>query len=89
MIVGYDWVLLDPVYLRNKKNPVEIQRWRQFFSKIGLTDFIALKQVNVEISNENIVSWLYMLFLGFIIPHCKQNRYKYMHEVEPKLLECQ
>uniref|UniRef100_A0A8W8JQP2 Protein NO VEIN C-terminal domain-containing protein n=1 Tax=Magallana gigas TaxID=29159 RepID=A0A8W8JQP2_MAGGI len=54
VLPGYDWVLLDPVYLRNKKNPVEIQRWRQFFSKIGLTDFIALKQVNVEISNENI-----------------------------------
>ncbi|XP_056016364.1 uncharacterized protein LOC125663893 [Ostrea edulis] len=53
---GYDWILLDSIYLQNKRNPVEIQKWRGFFTKIGVTDFIEVKQMRVEISTENINS---------------------------------
>ena len=63
---GYDWVLLDPVYLQNKRNPVEIQKWRQFFMKLGLTDFISVRQVNVKISADNIVSWIQCLSVFLI-----------------------
>ncbi|XP_061196696.1 uncharacterized protein LOC133204972 [Saccostrea echinata] len=56
VLPGYDWILLDPVYLRNTRNPIEIQKWRDFFIKIWVTDFIAVKQVKVEISAEDISS---------------------------------
>lgn len=59
-------MLLDPVYLQNKRNPVEIQKWRQFFIKLGLTDFISVRQVNVKISANNIVSQIQCLSVFLI-----------------------
>ena len=59
-------MLLDPVYLQNKRNPVEIQKWRQFFIKLGLTDFISVRQVNVKISADNIVSQIQCLSVFLI-----------------------
>ncbi|XP_062567288.1 uncharacterized protein LOC134229558 [Saccostrea cucullata] len=56
VLPGYEWILLDPVYLRSTRTLVELQKWRDFFIKIGVTDFIAVKQVKVEISAENISS---------------------------------
>jgi hypothetical protein len=58
IFVGYDWTLLDSIYLQNKekRNPIKIEKWRVFFLKIGVTDFIEVKKTKVEISTENIVS---------------------------------
>lgn len=57
--------MLDSIYLQNKRNPVEIQKWQVFFTKIGVTDFVEVKQMRVEISAENIVSRLQMLLKSF------------------------
>ncbi|VDI46757.1 Hypothetical predicted protein [Mytilus galloprovincialis] len=51
---GYDWILLDSVYIQNMANQVEKQKWHKFFSRLGVTDFITVRPVQVELDSESV-----------------------------------
>ncbi|KAK3086464.1 hypothetical protein FSP39_018803 [Pinctada imbricata] len=53
---GYNWTLLDAVYLRNVTSHIEVQRWREFFLKLGITDTLAIRNKRVPLSDQLIKS---------------------------------
>ncbi|XP_021342125.1 uncharacterized protein LOC110442712 isoform X2 [Mizuhopecten yessoensis] len=53
---GYDWILLDSVYLNNCKSNPDKQRWHSFLSKLGVTNFLCVRSEKVQIDNTLISS---------------------------------
>ncbi|KAK3589090.1 hypothetical protein CHS0354_017428 [Potamilus streckersoni] len=46
---GYDWILLDGCYLMNSSNQLDVHRCREFFIKLGVTDFLDVKKEYVQL----------------------------------------
>jgi len=55
LFLGYDWCLIDSVYIQNVTNNADKQRWHKFFSRLGVTDFITVRHVQVELDSESVV----------------------------------
>ncbi|XP_060075304.1 uncharacterized protein LOC132554994 [Ylistrum balloti] len=53
---GYEWILVDSVYLTNCKTSHEIQRWHSFLSKLGVTNFLCVRSEKVPIDAASISS---------------------------------
>ncbi|XP_064610417.1 uncharacterized protein LOC135474759 [Liolophura sinensis] len=53
---GYDWVFLDPVYLNFAHGASDLQSWREFFTKLGVVDFLSVKPRKIHLTAENIGS---------------------------------
>ncbi|CAC5410109.1 unnamed protein product [Mytilus coruscus] len=51
---GYDWCLLDSVYIRDQSSNTEKQKWHKFFCRLGITDFIIVRPVLVELDSESV-----------------------------------
>jgi len=54
-LTGYDWVLLDPCYIAGKQTETFRWQWRDFFIKLGITDFFALKSVHLSFTQKQLV----------------------------------
>ncbi|XP_069113795.1 uncharacterized protein [Argopecten irradians] len=53
---GYDWILLDSVYLNNCRNNSTIQRWHRFLTKLGVTNFLCVRSEKIPIDANSISS---------------------------------
>ncbi|XP_076112450.1 uncharacterized protein LOC143080482 isoform X2 [Mytilus galloprovincialis] len=51
---GYDWCLLDSVYIRDQSSSTEKQKWHKFFCRLGITDLITVRPVQVELDSESV-----------------------------------
>ena len=57
---------MDAVYLQGSTAGYVTQQWRDFFLKLGVIDFLAVKQVKVTIMSEDMVcnqvlgTWLFL-----------------------------
>ena len=56
MFAGYDWLLVDQVYLMRSKTSLDVQTWHAFLAALGVQDLIAITQATVTVSREDIVS---------------------------------
>ena len=52
---GYDWTLVDAVYLQGSTAGYVTQQWREFLERLGVIDFLAVKQDKVTIKHEDMV----------------------------------
>ena len=56
---GFDWTLLDSVYLQNVHRKLEVQKWRDFFTRLGVTDSVSVRSRRVEITQDVLVRYVY------------------------------
>ena len=49
-------MLLDGVYLAGSSQ-LGIKQWHDFFSQLGVTDFLSVKPVSVHLTKTDMVSW--------------------------------
>ena len=54
-LTGYDWVLLDSRYLAGVETEISRRQWRDFFSKLGVIDFLSLKAVHLSFTEKELV----------------------------------
>ena len=54
--LGYDWTLLDAVYLQGSNMLHVAQQWRQFFEDIGVLDFLATERTTHTLTPQQLVS---------------------------------
>ncbi|XP_046338389.2 protein NO VEIN-like isoform X3 [Haliotis rufescens] len=52
---GYDWVLLDAVYLNQAVSPLDVHRWHDFFLQLGVTDFLNITATDVQLTRESMM----------------------------------
>ncbi|XP_041376442.1 protein NO VEIN-like isoform X2 [Gigantopelta aegis] len=52
---GYNWVLLDSVYLAGC-NPLGVKQWHDFFVQLGVTDFLSIKPVSVHLTKTDMAN---------------------------------
>lgn len=50
---GYDWVFLDNCYVKGISQKSVIQSWHEFLSKLGVTNFLAVKSISVLVNPQN------------------------------------
>ena len=53
---GYDWVLLHECYLREKYTPHNVLSTRQFFTQLGVVDFLSVQETIEVMTLEQLVS---------------------------------
>lgn len=66
---GLNWVLVDTVYLERCKTNLDIQTWRNFFSKLGVTDVLSVREEKATVTHQDIVSvisWKLIVILIFL-----------------------
>ncbi|XP_067652769.1 uncharacterized protein [Haliotis asinina] len=52
---GYDWVLLDAVYLNQAVSPHDVRQWHDFFLQLGVTDFLNITVTDVHLDRESMM----------------------------------
>jgi len=71
-ISGYDWTLLDTCYLPSPLSQVAMQSWHNFFTKLGVEDFISIRQTDVTIRREQLVCNYLLFRYSVIVKHVKR-----------------
>ena len=60
--LGYDWLYLSDGYLQFVyKSPTEIQRWFEFFERLGVVDGLVVEKQTLKFDAQQLVSDDYML----------------------------
>lgn len=54
-VTGYDWCLLDSVYIQNLTSSLDKQKWHRFFSRLGIADFITVRHQKVDLDSNTVV----------------------------------
>ena len=53
---GYEWTLLDNCYLQGNNNKMHVEKWREFFSKLGCSDFLEVRQHKIILKRSDLTS---------------------------------
>jgi len=55
LFAGYEWTLLDPCYLPQPLNKAMLLTYYNFFCKLGVEDFLSVRQTDVVLQREKLV----------------------------------
>lgn len=56
VLPGYQWVIVDALYLHGSTGNVDRHGWRDFLSKLGVIDFLWLQTTESVLSKDALVS---------------------------------
>eukprot|EP00794_Sanderia_malayensis_P009471 gene9471-10459_t len=54
MFGSFKWIMIDPIYLQDSKNPNDVKAWEKFLTKLGVSHFPKMKRRTVRLDTSEL-----------------------------------